>query len=213
MLVEHEPGDFKVLLTNTVYPVRHASDRLRYRVKGKSSPDLVLRAISAWPVSSLASAVSGGECVGQGQDEVFFARWPDHDQPDSAPQGLQVRNVWRAIQAASSGVDQEIFLLKGVGVSFDDCLHVLRSVIGPGWQENLSLEDSQGCRTWGLHTSRKGEGIATYSESDKELARYLNRVVASWGGGQPWTALSVYRNEAPNQLLAEVEVKISELGL
>ena len=64
VLVEQASGENKVLLTNTVYPVRDTACKPRFRVKGKSSPEFLLRAVSAWhfPTLALVQPTPRGEC-------------------------------------------------------------------------------------------------------------------------------------------------------
>ena len=81
VLVGQAEGEPKLLLTNTVYPIRGATAaKPKFRIKGKMSPELLLRTLSAWHFPSLAVAKQspGGGCAGEeGEDEAaLFKFWP-----------------------------------------------------------------------------------------------------------------------------------------
>ena len=79
VLVEQDSGDKKVLLTNTVYPVRDSrSGKPRFRVKGKTSPEFLLRPVYAWHFPSLAEGPPPprGEWDGGDASAVVYEFWP-----------------------------------------------------------------------------------------------------------------------------------------
>ena len=79
VLVAQDSGDNKVLLTNTVYPVRDSgSEKPRFRVKGKTSPEFLLRPVYAWHFPSLAEAPPPprGEWDGGDASAVVYEFWP-----------------------------------------------------------------------------------------------------------------------------------------
>ena len=71
VLLGGRSADFKVLLTNTVYPVRPgpAPPKPKFRLKGKSSPGFEIRTVAAalrcWSLGrpSVARLSPGGECL------------------------------------------------------------------------------------------------------------------------------------------------------
>ena len=191
VLVEQEPGETKVLLTNTVYPIRGADARPRYRVRGKASQDLVLRAILAWPSDSMVPEAPWGEWQEEWQEgeettTVISKMWPKEGPQDGAPLGLQVRCPFQAFkgEAGLGWTDLEL-----EGVDLVSCLKVLRLVLGTRRCQEREFEAPQGQKCWILPVSWEGKEILVCSDMEAELGRYLSRVLASWGNGDHWTVL------------------------
>ena len=212
VLVRMESGERKVLLTNTVYPL-HASKREpkpRFRLKGKTTPDFILKAIQAWFVQAQVDARSppGGECsIGHGLLHGFFQTLEQVAEArtrEVAPKRLQVSGQSEQGRMGSRFPSSSIDVAAEKVITMKECLDSLRVAFASGGEERGFEEIRSGSVSWGLGVTSEGQVGCHCPTGEEGLVRYLNRFIAQRADGFEWTSVSVFLNEGfwvPKQML------------
>ena len=203
--VEDKVGGHRVLLTNTVYPLRPAAVpavKPKYRLRHKSSPDFVLRAIRALPlpVSRLSPGGEWGNTWGNTESGEDSLDEDDHQNLDETSIYLKERSQLEDSKAARSLLlslaDTEEGLLRrrpNPGVfEGERMLSVLRDWQGRG-EEGLEVFGP-----WDFHVvlgmGVGGSGISSFTWKFPGLTRFLNGMIGAQNLDLSWTSLHVSRN-------------------
>ena len=220
VLIEVE-GSSKILLTNTVYPVRgsgpSAPRKPRYRLIGKRSPDFEVRVAAAamlelgfdWESGAvLASKLGGGSFLNSSTVGSVFEDRVESGGEDSEGSSSESLHGWDGQGLKEHGCVERKVWIEDVEVKeraeskllqgfFDDasCLDLLRK--GPGGFQPATrpLCRKRGQAVlFGLYGVGGFHGISNASEGCPSLVKYLNGYLASLAPQHVWTTLYVSKN-------------------
>ena len=222
LVLVRDGADQKILLTNTVYPIgpkAEVAPKPEYRLRSKTSPEFLLRMISAVPVvareatSAETRLTPGGEWV-----QVASVDLESEGSDDSACAQLLQPAV--GIEHAETGVkargDSELgrSVVSSVGLSppdrtsgssalrtTNDVIEILKGIsegldVGPG-----SFETEEFLGLFGRSSDGIGGGVSEQTWSFSEVVFRLNAWIWSQSKDFCWSTLQVLRN--PSEKLIE----------
>ena len=204
--VPDEKGGYKVMLTNTVYPLGPVSSdpKPKFRIFGKTRPALALKLVRMSPVPlspvvQVCQDAPGGEWVDVSLQPDF-----DFDFGDGCEGSVAL------LQLQTPGQDVEPSHLDQGKLHSQGILDMLRAWLAGGVSEESSLEGLSGSFLLGVRGSDSEAKVEVSSEFPL-LTRRLNDFLAVNGQGKNWTSLRVGRNvgqvcnvEAGEELAAPV---------
>ena len=205
----------KVLLTNTVYPLRTETSpprKPKYKLKGKRSPHFAVRVVAATcldvsPEVSLSRLSPGGECTSELSEHVFrtsnFYSMPDQAREDDvrdldcAGAEPEYEDGFGVVSKVVNGFDEQ-WLQERVcngDLTPAECEKVLQTCVGLLPPARRIVQNERGHAVLcGLYGRGGFHGISRFTREYPLVVMYLNKFLKAQVPEGFWTTIYLSQN-------------------